>query len=389
VINTSTPRIWLIGSAEECDIRVPGRTVSGRHCRLILSLGAYTVEDLGSTNGTFVNGYQIEKATGIIHGEPVTLGRSTVLPWAGIPGVATGSEADCRIVLMGRSPDNDIVIDHPSVSGYHARVFVKPDRMEIEDLGSTNGTGLNSPQNKIQRALLTATDVIFLGSHTVPAALFLNPPLEPGVDSAESTVAPKPAAVTDSATPVADELEPHFASVFFSDIVGFTLLNPARQVQARQQLEQCVQSSEAFQRAKRQNTVVARSTGDGMALVFFSHPLVAAECAVQISKMLREREQLAVRMGINHGTVYRLKDINGSDDVSGSGINAAQRVMDCGAAGHILISASAAETLRGTMGWPEFIHRIGQRTVKHGETIEIHNLFGPDFGNADEPAQRL
>jgi class 3 adenylate cyclase len=192
----------------------------------------------------------------------------------------------------------------------------------------------------------------------------------------------------ESSVPQTAQWKPEFASVLFTDIVGFTLLDPARQVQARQKLEQAVQDADVFRQARRENIIVARPTGDGIALVFFAHPSLAAECAVQIAKILENNSVLSLRMGIHQGTVYRMKDINGSEDVSGSGINMAQRVMDCGNAGHILVSASVAEALKGTMDWHQFVHAVGLRKIKHGDSIEIYNLRGPNFGCELEPPSK-
>ena len=193
-------------------------------------------------------------------------------------------------------------------------------------------------------------------------------------------------------TAPADEsvgLKPELASVFFLDIVAFTQLNPAEQVKARQMLESSIQCTEAFRKAIRDKLLVARPTGDGLALIFFAHPCIAAECAVQVAKLLHNTTLFNIRMGINQGTVYRLKDINGHDDVSGSGINIAQRVMDCGDSGHILVSASVADALKGTMDWHQFIRPIGRRRIKHGDVIEIHNLCGPEFGQSAPPKPKV
>jgi len=183
--------------------------------------------------------------------------------------------------------------------------------------------------------------------------------------------------------------KPELASVLFMDIVAFTQLDPSQQVLARQELENCLQTTDAFKKAKADKIVVARPTGDGFALIFFAHPSIAAECAVEVARMLQSTRLFVVRMGINQGTVYRVKDINGHEDVTGSGINIAQRVMDCGEAEHILISASLADALRGTMNWPEFIRPIGRRKVKHGEFIEIYNLCGSNFGRLAEPKRKV
>ena len=317
---------------------------------------------------------------------------------------------ESSVIRVGRGPDNDVVLDYPTVSSYHAQILISELGAEIEDLGSINGTALNDIGNKIRRAPLSPSDVVFFGAHRVSASQFLAPRSD-GVPRnrvhAKAFAEPEAAAevpevrdrrswiqpADDSSVPPieqAPQWKPEFASVLFTDIVGFTLMDPSRQVQARQKLEQAVQDADVFRRARRENIIVARPTGDGVALVFFAHPSVAAECAVQIAKVLQNESVLSLRMGIHQGTVYRIEGHpNGSEDVSGSGIHMAQRVMDCGDAGHILVSASVAEALKGTMDWHQFVHVVGLRKVKHGDSIEIYNLRGPNFGCELEPPSKL
>jgi class 3 adenylate cyclase len=244
-----------------------------------------------------------------------------------------------------------------------------------------NGTALNRVDKKIHTAVLNPSDMVFFGSYKVPAAELLNlarqlrkaSPVPPAQQPGPS---PEATATADSE----NTLRPEIVSVFFTDIVGFTTLNPAQQMKSRLQLEEYVKATEAFRRGRANNTVVIRPTGDGMALVFFTHPSDAADCAAQVARMIAKDGTLQIRMGINQGTVYRLKDLNGNDDVNGRGINMAQRIMDAAECGEICISASVAESLRGTMEWPDCIHRIGMKQIKHGELIEVFSLCGEDFG---------
>ena len=402
-------RAWLIGSAPACGIVVSEATVSGRHCRLSKAGDQYTIEDLGSANGTWVSGRRINSPVRVQPHQTVTLGQGVSFPWDRILGLSGENKAleppspETTVIRVGRRPDTDVVLDYPMVSGYHAQIVVSNAGAVIEDLGSTNGTALNDVENKIQRAPLTTSDMVFFGAHRVPASRFLTTgPMtclaaqtsqpEPGsAPAAEPTSLDLPVQPSEesSVPPIETaQWKPEFASILFTDIVDFTLLDPARQVQARQKLEQAVQDADAFRQARRENIIVARPTGDGVALVFFAHPSRAAECAVQIAKILENNSVLSLRMGIHQGTVYKMKDINGSEDVSGSGINMAQRVMDCGNAGHILVSASVAEALKGTMDWHQFVHAVGLRKIKHGDSIEIYNLRGPNFGSEVEPPSR-
>ena len=161
---TTPERSWIIGSDPACDLVVEAPAVSGRHCRLRPAGGGYVVEDLDSTNGTFVNGRRLDGPARVSTADRVTLGRVTPMPWP----PPTGS-----IRIVGRDPDCDIVLDEPMVSGRHARIVLDSGAATIEDLGSSNGTSLNSRENRITRAPLSASDVVYLGSFSVPGARLL------------------------------------------------------------------------------------------------------------------------------------------------------------------------------------------------------------------------
>jgi pSer/pThr/pTyr-binding forkhead associated (FHA) protein len=161
---------WTIGSASDCDLVVDLPRVSGHHCRLARSEDGYTLEDLGSTNGTFVNGVRIVESIRVTQCDAITLGLTTPMPW---PKETAPHET--RVLRVGREPDNDVVVDLPMVSGHHARVVWDPKTGQavIEDLGSSNGTAIGAPGRKIGRAAISPGDTIYLGSHPVPAELLL------------------------------------------------------------------------------------------------------------------------------------------------------------------------------------------------------------------------
>ncbi len=152
-------RSWTVGSLPDCDIRIENAAVSGRHCRLTQRGESFLVEDLGSTNGTFVGGERLNGPRIVRRGDPVTLGRNTPLPWP--PMV--------RSVTIGRLPDNDIVIPLDMISGQHARLDQEGDTAYLIDLGSRNGTAINDPLNKVTRAAIQPTDAVYFGTHRVAA----------------------------------------------------------------------------------------------------------------------------------------------------------------------------------------------------------------------------
>ena len=175
------------------------------------------------------------------------------------------------------------------------------------------------------------------------------------------------------------------AHVVFFDIVAYSQQPLDKQRQFLSQLQQIVSSASEFQRAQACQQLISLPTGDGMALVFFGDAEAPARCALEIGRSLRQVPELKLRMGIHTGPVYRVSDINAAENVAGSGINMAQRVMDCGDAGHILISSQVAEVLGQISHWRSFLHDLGDAEVKHGVRVHLFNLFTPDAGNAEIP----
>jgi serine/threonine protein kinase len=179
------------------------------------------------------------------------------------------------------------------------------------------------------------------------------------------------------------ELE--MAHVLFMDIVGYSKLPSDDQTKIYKQLQQIISAAETFQRAKAGRQIISRSTGDGMALVFFSGPKAPVECAIEIARSVRKLPEVKLRMGINSGPVYRVRDANQMEDVAGAGINMAQRVMDWGDADHILLSKSVADVLNELGDWRSRIHDLGERKVKHGARLHLYNLQFGDIGNPRLP----
>src|ERR1700720_2232116 len=181
------------------------------------------------------------------------------------------------------------------------------------------------------------------------------------------------------------EIELEIAHVLFIDIVGYSKLSINDQHAAVEELNQAVRASEQFQRAEAADRLLKIATGDGMALVFYTSPEAPAQCAVEISRALKEHPRLQLRMGIHSGPVSGVVDVNNRPNLTGAGINVAQRVMDCGDGGHILLSKHVAEDLQHYVEWQPYLHDVGQCEVKHGEMISIVNLYTSELGNPNPP----
>src|SRR6266852_2762370 len=181
------------------------------------------------------------------------------------------------------------------------------------------------------------------------------------------------------------EIQLEIAHVLFIDIVGYSKLSINDQHAAVEELNQIVRASEQFQRAEAASRLLKIPTGDGMALVFYTSPEAPAQCAVEISRALKEHPRLQLRMGIHSGPVSGVVDVNERANLAGAGINMAQRVMDCGDAGHILLSKHVAEDLEEYEQWRPLLHDLGACEVKHGVRIAIVNLYADQVGNPQLP----
>src|SRR5712675_987939 len=179
--------------------------------------------------------------------------------------------------------------------------------------------------------------------------------------------------------------------VLFIDIVGYSKLLINEQSEQIRTLREIVRGTEQFRLAEAQGKLVRLPTGDGGALVFRNSLEAPVLCALEISKELqkhpgsKEKPQLRLRMGIHSGPVNAITDLNEQANVAGAGINVAQRVMDCGDAGHILISKRVADDLEHYPQWRSLLHELGECEVKHGLRISLLNLYGDKAGNPELP----
>jgi TolB-like protein/class 3 adenylate cyclase len=183
------------------------------------------------------------------------------------------------------------------------------------------------------------------------------------------------------------EIELEIAHVLFLDIVGYSKLSVNEQHAQVEELNEIVRLCEQFRKAEAASRLLKIPTGDGMALVFYKSPEEPAQCAVEISRALKDKARLQVRMGIHSGPVSGVVDVTERTNVAGAGVNIARRVMDCGDAGHILLSHHVAEDLAEYERWRPFLHDIGTFEVKHGVPLSVTNLYSDEVGNAKLPTK--
>ena len=181
------------------------------------------------------------------------------------------------------------------------------------------------------------------------------------------------------------EIELDIGHVLFIDIVGYSKLLITEQSEQMEKLREIVRGTEQFRSAEAAGKLLRLPTGDGGALVFRTNPESPVSCAMEISKELEKHPALRVRMGIHSGPVNEITDLNEQANIAGAGINIAQRVMDCGDAGHILLSRHVAEDLEQYPRWRSHLHDLGECEVKHGVRVSVVNLYTEGVGNAELP----
>ncbi|HEX3229860.1 MAG TPA: adenylate/guanylate cyclase domain-containing protein, partial [Pyrinomonadaceae bacterium] len=184
---------------------------------------------------------------------------------------------------------------------------------------------------------------------------------------------------------VKKDLHLEIAHVLFMDVVGFSKLLINDQSEILEQLNQLVRDTPHFREAEAAGKLIRLSTGDGMALVFSNSAEAPVECAMEISKALKRYPQIQLRMGVHSGPVNAVSDVNDRSNVTGAGINMAQRVMDCGDAGHILLSRHVAEDLEQYRQWQPCLHDLGECEVKHGVRVHVVNFYTEEVGNPETP----
>src|SRR5438105_1291629 len=183
------------------------------------------------------------------------------------------------------------------------------------------------------------------------------------------------------------EVKFEIGHVLFIDIVGYSKFLINEQSEQIQTLKAIVRGTEQVRLAEAEGKLLRLPTGDGGALVFRNSPEAPVLCALEISKALKSHPELRVRMGIHSGPVNEVVDLNEQANIAGAGINIAQRVMDCGDAGHILVSKRVADDLEQYLQWRSLLHELGECEVKHGVKVGVVNLYNEEIGNSQPPGK--
>ncbi len=186
-------------------------------------------------------------------------------------------------------------------------------------------------------------------------------------------------------TEIQKEIPLEIAHVLLIDVVGYSRLLVNEQIELLQDLNQIVRNTECFRAAETTGKLIRVPRGDGMALLFFQSPEEPVRCALEISRTLQEHPHIQLRMGVHSGPVNQVTDVNEKTNIAGPGINVAQRVMDCGDAGHILLSGHIAEDLTQYRDWQPYLHDLGECEVKHGLRLHLVNLYKDNLGNPHVP----
>src|SRR6516225_6923091 len=173
--------------------------------------------------------------------------------------------------------------------------------------------------------------------------------------------------------------------VLFIDIVGYSKLLITQQRERLQALNEIVRTTAQFRASDAKGMLVRIPTGDGMALIFRDTVEAPVRCAIEISQAVKTHPEIQLRMGIHSGPVSEVRDVNERTNIAGAGIDIAQRVMDCGDAGHILLSKHVADDLAPHPRWNRYLHDLGECEVKHGVRVSVVNFYDDQFGNATPP----
>src|SRR6266699_2355717 len=213
----------------------------------------------------------------------------------------------------------------------------------------------------------------------------LRTPITPVISALESPETEPAQTEEDTSVEPESYLEPEIAHLLLIDVAGYSKLSNNEQIELLQELNQIVRGTECFRAAEGNGKLIRVPTGDGMALLFFHSPEEPVRCALEISRALQEHPHIQLRMGVHSGPVNRVTDVNEKTNMAGPGINVAQRVLDCGDAGHILLSEHVADDLAQYRHWQPYFHDLGKCEVKHGLHLHLFNLYKENLGNPQVP----
>lgn len=183
---------------------------------------------------------------------------------------------------------------------------------------------------------------------------------------------------------------------FFIDIIGLSDpdISAKTQVKKIEILKKCILGTDSFKRTSKKNMLIDQH-GDGMSITFFQGPQMPLRLAIELQAVLENynRGRLApdrvnVRIGLNSGICYVIKDLNNIETTWGPGIVLAKRVMDLGDKNHILLTPNLAESLREISDeYKKIIKPVHDFQIKHGQSVLVYSAYGKSFGNKNHPLQ--
>ncbi len=177
------------------------------------------------------------------------------------------------------------------------------------------------------------------------------------------------------------DLKLEIAHVLLIDVVGYSKLFVHQQIEVLRELNRIVRQAPHFLAAEEAGALTRLPTGDGMALLFFDSAELPIMCALEVSHAAKEIPSLQLRMGAHSGPIKAIPDVNDQANYAGAGLNIAQRVLDCGDAGHILLSQRIADDLASYAHWHSHLTDLGECEVKHGVRLRLFNLCRDGLGN--------
>ncbi|HEU5238880.1 MAG TPA: protein kinase [Pyrinomonadaceae bacterium] len=296
---------------------------------------------------------------------------------------AGSTVSDMLVSILDKEPAPLLQVP-PEVEAVVLRALAKDCKDRYQTAGEFS-SNLAQLQRQIEFDTEASKTSTFMSSLSSPAQ---SPSSRAAAETRLSPATPSTPELTQTRSlPSKERSAAEIAHILFIDIVGYSQKATHSRQQLVDYLNAIVRRTEDFRRAQGDHRLISRATGDGMALIFFRDPEAPARCAIQIAKALKNQNEIALRMGIHSGIVYRTLNIANEQDVTGRGVNIAERIMSCGDPGHILLSREMVNVLEEIGDWENHVFDLGVTTLKHGMKVQLFNLCVGGVGNPVLPSK--